>query len=324
MTISYDRTVDEELLNALQEGGWAHSLVKFARAPGYALDLQLRGYATKSNETWATLYVGLTKVLDLRFLPNKGFRLRAHASHATRTNGWNNAWDRSWHSAHHLQTEWKDVDLYLERVVPSVHKNFLREGAVQSAVSGFSSESLLVIDREAAVTFSTDAERKRISTRLARPVLNAVREPGRGRWWSSRPSSLGGECDALAINLDDGSLVAIEIKPRSSTTTIRWSPLQVRHYANLFSEWVHGEGGVGETAAIEVIKKMIAQRKRLGLVGAGVDPKFALPMTVRPLIAIGKGYSDAAYQGLTEVQQRLVEVGLNDPPLEVRSANVVG
>jgi hypothetical protein len=61
-----------------------------------------------------------------------------------------------------------------------------------------------------------------------------MQSPGPERWWSSMPKSLGGECDVLAID-SDGRLLAIEIKPWSATTAIRWSPLQVRHYANLFS-----------------------------------------------------------------------------------------
>jgi hypothetical protein len=325
MTITYDRTADEDLLKALERGGWASSLVAFARAPGYPLDLQLRGYATKSNETWATLYVGLTKVLDLRFLPKRGFRLRAHATHATRKNGWNSVWDARWHSADQLQDQWRDVELYLERAIPSIHKHFLVEGAVQSAVSGFQSESMLVIDREAAVTFSNDAEKRRITGRLARPLLDAVKQPGRGSWWTSRPSSLGGECDVLAIDLTDGSLMAIEVKPRSATTTIRWSPLQVHHYANLFREWIYGDDGIGEVKAAEVLRNVVAQRKRLGLIGDQEYPAHsASPIRVRPVIAIGRGYSDAAYSGLTEVGQRLIDAGLDDPPLEVRTATLWG
>jgi hypothetical protein len=317
--ISYYRVADEELLQALEPGGWAHSLVEFRKASGYSLDLQLRGYATRSRETSASLYVGLTKVLDLRHLPGKGFRLRVHPTLGTSKNGWRSTWDREWHAKGWFAEEWPVVEMYLEQVIPTIQKRFLVEGAVQSSVCGFPNDDMIVIDREAAVTYTNNAEKSRIKSKLERPLLAATRLLVQKGWRTSGPSGLGGECDALAL-ARDGTLLAIEIKPRAATSTIRWSPLQARHYANLFSEWVRE---VGDDKAKDVIEQMVQQRVRIGLL-PGRKYSVKIPIRVQPVIVIGRGYSDVALDGLKEVQGCLVEAEINDPPMVVESATLWG
>jgi hypothetical protein len=64
---------------------------------------------------------------------------------------------------------------------------------------------------------------------------------------------------------------------------------------------------------------------QLGLIKEEVKkPKIAMPLQVQPLIAIGRGYSDAALRGLQEVQERLAEARFNDPPLRVAEAALWG
>src|SRR5258708_6793228 len=92
MPLSYDRRVPEQLLSALTAGGWADWLVEYGRAGQFALDLQLRGYAGKQGH-WATLYVGLTKVVDLHYRASKGFRLDAHTTYRQPALGWQEAWE---------------------------------------------------------------------------------------------------------------------------------------------------------------------------------------------------------------------------------------
>ena len=284
------------------------------------MDLRLRG-SVKTSETWASLYVGLAKVLDLRHVPDRGFRLRAHETLTTPKNRWESSWDRKWWKEDALAAKWDDVDLYLERVIPSVEKRSLVEGALQSAISVFANEEMLPIDREAALVYTNQAEKDLIKRQLERPLLNAVGVPGKGRWWNSIPETLGGECDVLAIN-KEGMLLAIEVKPRTSTSTIRWAPLQARHYANLFSEWIHGERGVGQDTAKVVLDKMVNQRLDLGLI---TDARYvSLPIRVQPVIAVGRGFSSAAIHGLNEVQERLELAGKNDPPLLIRQATLWG
>jgi hypothetical protein len=68
MGMSYDRRVSNELLKALEPGGFAHSLVEFGGSGMWALDLQLRGLGETRKQYRSTLYVGTTKVLDLKLL----------------------------------------------------------------------------------------------------------------------------------------------------------------------------------------------------------------------------------------------------------------
>jgi hypothetical protein len=317
LSITYDRTGSDELVAVLGEDGWAHSLVKFAKFSRYALDLQLRG-STKSDETWATLYVGLGKVLDLRHSPRRGFRLRAHETLATSENGWKPSWASRWWKDGTLEVEWEAVELYLERAIPKVPKSALVEGALQTAVSVFASDTMLPIDREAALSYSNQSEKDRIKRKLQGPLLAAMDPPGDQRWWASVPKTMGGECDVLAIDPNDGTLLAIEIKPRTSTSTIRWAPLQARHYANLFSAWASQD----ERRAKAVLDKMVRQRVELGLTTE--QREISLPIRVQPIIAIGRGFSESSVSGLMEVQNRLGAAGQNDPPLRLYRATLWG
>jgi len=315
IVLSYDRHVPDELLSALEPKGWAHSLVEYGRSGQYALDLQLRGYATKSGH-WATLYVGLTKVVDLHYRPSKGFHLDVHPTFQQTKLGWQPTW-RKPQSAKELAAAWPLVEDYLERAIPTVGVRFLNEGAVQSAISGFATQDMVVIDREATVTFSNQKEKNSITQSLAAPVLAAIECSNGAQWWRSAPTSLGNECDALAVT-KDGDLLAIEIKPARATKTIRWSPLQARHYANLFAKWANDDAD-----APAILQRMVDQRVGLGLVEE-IRPRIRRPIRVRPVIAIGRGYSKAAINGLIEVQQRLIDAGCNDPPLEIKSVTLAG
>jgi hypothetical protein len=110
---------------SLAAGGWAHSMVEYGRAGQFALDLQVRGRAQKTGH-WATLYVGLTKVVDLHYRPSKGFRLGAHASYRLPSLGWRSAWETT-QPADRLASEWSAVEDYLERVIPSIGSRFLNQ-----------------------------------------------------------------------------------------------------------------------------------------------------------------------------------------------------
>jgi hypothetical protein len=305
----YNRTVHPDLLDVLKPGGWASSLVEYARFGQHALDLQLRGYDNKQS-CWATLYLGLTKVLDLHFIPKQGFRLDVHPTWKMGT-GWSPEWEVYRRSF--TPSEWQGVEAYLETVIPKVGRKFLVEGVVQSAVSAFQSRNLTVIDREAAISFSNQAEKDRIGKKLSGPLLGAI-EAGAGpeTWWKGRPDHLGGECDALAV-AGDGTLLAIEIKPKGAST-IPWAPLQARHYANLFSEWARTTPN-----APDIIDGMLKQRADLGLNESGTVV-CKRPVEVRPILAIERGMSTAKRQRLEQVER----VALDGPRLEIFEVNLAG
>lgn len=312
--LTYDRRAPEALLDALRPDGWAHSLVEYGRSGQYALDLQLRGHggARKNWDHWATLYVGLTKVVDLHYLAARGFRLSV--DNAWKKYGWDEQWETNRRDGF-VADDWRSVEAYLEQVIPAVGQRFLKEGSVQSAVSAFQSRDLTVIDREAVIAFSNRPEKDKVIKALSSPLLDALDPPG-APWWRGCPKNLGGECDALAVDAD-GRLIAMEIKSNKAYASIPWAPLQVRHYANLFTEWA------GSTPdAAEIINGMVQQRAALGLTTH--NPTCGERVKLRPLIAIQNGASPEVLDRLGQVHRRLVERGIDDPPLEVYSVNLVG
>jgi hypothetical protein len=313
--MNYDRRVSRPLLDALSPGGWASSLAEYARGGQYSLDLQLRGYGIDQPHHWATLYVGLTKVLDLHHRQGKGFQLLPGA--------WNSAgWDPSWSQAAesgHDPAEWRKVEEFLEVAIPQVGKRHLHEGAVQSSLSAFRNRDLVVIDREAAISFTDQPEKDAVGSALQSELLAALDPPGELKsWWNKHPQSLGGECDALAVGFD-GTLFAIEVKPPTASSTIPWAGLQVRHYARLFTRWAAQDPAYAAT----VINGMVDQRERLGLV-AHPRPAVAAPIVVQPVLAVARGASVEVVRRLTVVERRLRAAGLSDPPLQLFTVNIVG
>ena len=309
--IMFDRRGAEPLLKAIGPTGWAHSLIDFAVHARLPLDLQFRGHERRP-ETWATLYMGLEKVLDFRFDGRSKFRLRPHKIHGTAATGFQPTWQARWHGAEDLKAQWVLVERYLERVIPLVSRSALVEGALQAGVSTFRHHGMVVIDRESQLTYADDPLRRKIQRGLQRPLLDAVVPPGLGAWSGRAPTSLGGECDALAISLD-GTLLTIEVKPRDASGTIPWAPLQARNYANLFQGWMDSRGNRDSGLPKQVVDGMSDQRKRVGLTSR--TGSLNLERRVQPVVAIQRGASEVAISRMHQVQERLVEAGLNDPPM---------
>ncbi len=108
MSLSYDRRVADELLAALEPGGFAHSLAEFGGSGMWALDLQLRGLGEETKLYRAALYAGTTKVLDLH-LKGHSFALSATATFANPGNGWDPAWQKR-HDADWFAARWAEVE----------------------------------------------------------------------------------------------------------------------------------------------------------------------------------------------------------------------
>jgi hypothetical protein len=302
-------------MDALKPGGFAHSLVRYTRFGRWPLDLQFRGFGPQGDH-WATLYVGLTKVLDMRH-NSKGFWLNADKAYANKSNGWSETW-RKRRPVDVLAADWPDVESYLHAVIPKVAGRYVRkEGAVQASVSGLENREFVVLDRESVVKFATDPERKRVQTGLAKPVLDALADSDGHRWWTGKPTSLGPECDALAINAA-GELLTIELKAASDTAKIAWSPAQARHYARLFQRWAEVD-----PQAADVLDEMLEQRIALGLAG-DLRPRLTRPLRVRPIVGIGHGFNPIALERLKIVASRLAVHGLDHPPVEVFDVDLTG
>ena len=92
----------------------------------------------------------------------------------------------------------------------------------------------------------------------------------------------------------------------------------MRHYANQLAKWAES----CPSSAL-IIDGMIDQRVQLGLTGHN-QPACATPLSVRPVVAVGRGVSSTLLDRMHTVHQRLVDAGLDDPPLEVYLVNLVG
>ena len=318
MSLSYDRRVAGELLVALEPGGFAHSLVEFGGSGMWALDLQLRGLGEERKLYRAALYVGTTKVLDLH-LKGHSFALSATATFANPDNGWDPAWERR-HDADWFAARWVEVDAYLQVVIEKIMQagRYVREGMVQAAIGRFPATDFTVIDREAIVSFDSQPEKKACTAELSARWLDALRRVDSPPWWRTRPTSLGDECDVLAVSTT-GELLAIEVKPHTaSDKDIAWSVLQAGMYADLFQRWANHASG----KAHEVLHGMAAQRRRIGL-ASGTAIQLAAPIKVRPVVALDRRAKTSAKEKLAEVHRHLASSGLATD-LYLRQVKLVG
>jgi hypothetical protein len=318
MSLSYDRRVAGELLVALEPGGFAHSLVEFGGSGMWALDLQLRGLGEERKLHRAALYVGTTKVLDLH-LKGHSFALSATATFANPDNGWDPAWERR-HDADWFAARWVEVDAYLQVVIEKIMQagRYVREGMVQAAIGRFPATDFTVIDREAIVSFDSQPEKKACTAELSARWLDALRRVDSPPWWRTRPTSLGDECDVLAVSTT-GELLAIEVKPHTaSDKDIAWSVLQAGMYADLFQRWANHASG----KAHEVLHGMAAQRRRIGL-ASGTAIQLAAPIKVRPVVALDRRAKTRAKEKLAEFHRHLASSGLATD-LYLRQVNLVG
>lgn len=307
----FDRRVHPHLLSALESGGFAYLLTELARSGQYGMDLQLRRNP-KQHESWATLYVGTTKILDLRMREKSGkFSLKAHRTWATSSNGWRETWQKG-ADKESLARSWSGVEKYLELAIPTVGRRFLKEGAIQAGISKFPADDMVVIDRETVVGFTDTKEEVTVRSSFLEPLMGAMGEHS-AKWW--KPKKPGNECDALAIG-QDGTILAIEVKP--ADVAIAWAPLQARHYADLLQAWAES------TDAGTVLMGMYEQREHLGLVVPAFRVRVKRPIRIRPVVAVRCGASATHVSRMLEVTERLRTAGLDSPPMEFREVSLVG
>ncbi len=96
-TVVYDRRISPEFLalfdGAAPDPGVAAPLVTYANEALYPVDLRFRRDVSSGREH-ATLYVGLTAVLNLRITKKGLLSLHAHATHQ-KTGRFDLAWGRA-------------------------------------------------------------------------------------------------------------------------------------------------------------------------------------------------------------------------------------
>jgi hypothetical protein len=138
----YDRRVDAGFLRLFTSRGVFRTLTEYARKARYPVDLQFRSNP-KTGAQHASLYVGLTTVLDVHWEPEL-VRLAAHPSY--HSSGFDPAWT-SWAPVSAAQAWSEAVDDYLDAVIPKAAAGRAAvEGSVQAAVSSFGSAKRAMLD----------------------------------------------------------------------------------------------------------------------------------------------------------------------------------
>jgi hypothetical protein len=318
--MTLDRVATPELMDLLQPGGIAHSLVerrnKNLSEPDPSdrlLDLQLR-------RRWASLYVGLTTVIDLH-ASKSGYRIKAHPT-------WKAfAPHLRWGallSKQELGGLWPDIEAYLDTVVSEVPKRrrgaHLIEGRVHAAICSGVSDDYRVLNRETSHSFKSVQVREDICAPITDSIYSAVESHSNTeKWWPGvrynqkepRSKRLGTSPDVLAVD-KGGRLLVMEAKPAKALDGIAWGPAQVSFYAQLFAHWI-----ANADSPHKGLQMMLEQRRTLGLTpngGSDVQTSSA----VVSILAIGPGKMSPSALGRSREVARV----LNSAPLEVSTQSI--
>jgi hypothetical protein len=306
----YDRRVDPGFLELFGTGGVFRTLTEYARKAQYPVDLQFRRNP-KTGAQHASLYVGLTTVLDVHWKPG-AVKLAAHATF--HRSGFQAAW-MSWKGIREAAAQADAVDAYLDAVIPQAAAGRAAvEGAVQAAVSSFDSANRVMLDREVLLHFRDTPTKQRVMGEVTTDLLAALQTapvPG------ARPASFGGRCDLLAVD-SAGRLLAVEVKPKS-VSTITWAPAQAIVYARLLNLWLRDDPD-----ATGILSGMISQRKVLGLVNTQT-PVPSAQAGVVPIVAVQRGMSHELRGRLFTVRAHLKDRGVKEASeLELYEVTLAG
>jgi hypothetical protein len=315
--LHFDRRAPEELLAALAPAGPFHELVELVSAlelRGKALDVQLRANPRQPAEGHATLYIGLTKAIDLRgrgeffrFDPQRRFGPAA---------AWQSppAWT-NWLAASELEAVWPEVLAFVRSTIEAAPDRYVRsEGAMQALLSSAAADRFVVVDRESVIGFDHARAKQAFLAPLNELLSVAVGDlESRGHRWAKAGKRFGDELDALVVDAD-GRVLVMEVKPGIQTAALGWTPAQVALYHSLFSSWARQDPGL----AHEVLTGMLAQRVRIGLAPDGHVPPSA-PLQFVPVIAVcGRVLNpNVANERMLAVQAALGRAGSELEELEV-------
>jgi hypothetical protein len=191
---------------------------------------------------------------------------------------------------------------------------FSPEGTVHAALC--SRRANAVLDRETAFRFNSRVERDSTLAAVRAPLKAALDMyvASATKALPRRPN-LGQEVDAIAVE-PDGALAIIEVKPKTQTGDIGWTPAQATMYARIFEHWIDCD----PPAASEALRKMLAQRIRLRL---GPVVALAEPIRIRPVIALETGLTNKveAQARAEQLQNHLLRSGVGYANLEARTIN---
>ncbi|MDP1792578.1 MAG: hypothetical protein Q8K63_00465 [Acidimicrobiales bacterium] len=327
----FARLASDALLDELLHGSASSLITRRLADGGKTLDIQLRRSATWPEEsamTWASLYCGLSAVLDVAERNGK-FKIRSHPTYKRASTGlFDGAWSK-WMTKAELQSAWPKVEQFLEWVLSDANTALQRykaqEGKVHSIMCAGLSPEYRVIQREAIVAFSDNPLLKKTMSdhnEAITTVFNANQRPNVPWWIGVRDNKVipkfGNELDLLAVDAA-GRLLLIEVKPPLATKGITAAPAQVHVYTRLFRSLIDAQEDF-----VPVLNQMLAQRTSLGLTAAG--PELPTHPQLVPVVAIGHGLrSRVVLDRLAQVQAVLPK--FNDPridPVEVWLMNDQG
>jgi hypothetical protein len=294
----FDRRVSEALLDALRDRNGLGILIAQRDSNPLRFDVLLRGNQ-KTLASTASLYVGLTKILDVHE-KDRLFKLRAYPTYSSLQQ-----FDPAWKMPRPLPCFapfGPAIAAYLLEADRMVANRYLtNEGIVQGLLCSGLSAAFTVISREAAPTFINRPTEVRWTEEVAAPLQRSIEAVGStDDWWPGVRDhgvfpAFGREVDVLAVS-SEGNLYVIEAKPSSATKGLVWGLAQVRFYAEMFARIIHTDPG-----AITKLSDMLAQRRSLKLSasnGIELKPK---PKVV-PVLAIGAGKTSR------EIKRRIATV----------------
>lgn len=330
--IYFDRRVPERLINALAPDGEFHELVPAPNDERGPLDLHLRGLG--GDEGHATLYLGLTRVIDLHTDTRGLFRLTGQPGSRSKSvfkpiyeQFFDAHWTR-WQSPRDLAESSAGRHEYLKRAIDIAEKRYLaKEGQLQASLSSWPDTALL-IDRESVIGFGDAKTKERHFEDALEPVKKAgvslrtgghawadveIEAAGGSGTTSNRIKRFGGELDALAVD-PHGRLLIIEAKHGSDTAGLGWTPAQVAIYLRLFRAWAEHD----PDHAHVVLSGMIEQRVRIGLAGSS-PASVAMPLELVPTIIVGDPVRNpkVANERMRDVRTALAGAGEELNSLEV-------
>jgi hypothetical protein len=317
----FDRRAPEALIAALS--GELHALVTLALSPEHtasALDLQLRADPRAIEDGHATLYVGLTKALDLAYASDGRFRVLPQTKFGPGMD-WNLA--PAWADPLPLDEMarlWPEVIDYAVATIAATPPRYTqKEGGMQAVLSNADADDFAVIDREVVVGFSP-----RSKDAFLAPTKNALSNlvpdlVSQGEVWA-RERSFGDELDALAID-SEGRVLVMEVKPGTETTDLGWTPAQVLLYHRLLSSWAEQDA----ESAPQALDGMLRQRVRIGLER---EREWSLrrPLELVPVIAVGGRVKNprVANERMRAVTDALRRAGLASKEPEVWQVDDAG
>jgi hypothetical protein len=301
----FDRRAGVQLVGALKPSGALHQFVDLVRDQDHsaALDLQFRANPN-TGESAATLYVGLTKAIDLKVNGTGSMfcaALQPKFGPASATDWRPPVWAQ-WTPIETMGEVADSLLAFTKATIEDAPKSHIAsEGGMQAILSNTASEDFVVIDRESQFHFPSTEIKKAVLREEGAEIAQALAAIfNRGEPWA-REKSFGGELDALAMD-KDGRLLIIEVKPGWETGPLGRTPGQVGLYRRLFARWTAQDPAL----AREVLEGMLDQRAEAGLLSRSAWG-LADPIDLSPVIAVGGivGNADVANKRMLELQAEL-------------------